>query len=101
VAHGTYQDSHCNPGSWSYGIFPNYRNALWSCCWWPVSKWDWIGFGVRAYQAPVAISNGWGDNLGFGEFSPEQRQRVLELFRWRKQHPTRLRWLPALPAWKP
>ena len=97
----TYQNSHCNPGSWSYGIFPNYRNALWSCCWWPVSKWDWIEFGVRAYQAPVAISNGWGDNLGFGELSPEQRQRVLDLFHWRKHHPIRLRSLPTLPAWKP
>ena len=101
VAHGTYQDSHCNPGSWSYGIFPNYRNVLWSCGWWPVSKWDWIEFGVRAFQAPVAISNGWGDNLGFGELSSEQRQRVLELFHWRKQQPTRLRWLKALPDWKP
>lgn len=101
MTHGTYQDSHCNPGAWSYGIFPNYRNVLWSCCWWPVSKWDWVEFGVRAYQAPVAISNGWGDNLGFGELSPEQRDRVLTLFGWRKQRPTQLRALAQLPEWKP
>jgi hypothetical protein len=66
-----------------------------------VSKWDWIEFGVREYQAPVAISNGWGDNLGFGELSAEQRQRVLVLFQWRKQRPTRLRSFPTLPVWKP
>jgi hypothetical protein len=55
---------------------------------------------MRAYRALVTISNGWGDNLGFGELSPEQRQRVLEPFHWREQHPTRLLWLEALPAWK-
>jgi hypothetical protein len=97
-AHGTYQDSHCNPAAWPYGIFPNYRNVLWSCCWWPVSKWDWVEFGVRAYQAPVSISNGWGDNLGFAEAGPEFRRKVLALFNWRKQHPTRLHWFEQLPA---
>ena len=30
VADGTYQDSHCNPMAWSYGLFPNWRNSL--CC---------------------------------------------------------------------
>jgi hypothetical protein len=93
VAHGTYQDSWCQPGAWPYGIFANYRNVLWSCCWWHVSKWPWVELGVRQYQAPVSISNGWGDDLGFAELTPEQQGRVLELFHWRKRHPTRLHWL--------
>ena len=91
VAHGTYQDSWCDPKAWSYGIFPNYRNAVWSCCWWPIQKWKWIEVGVRQYQAPVAISNGWGDNAGFSELSPEMQQKVLALFQWRKQKPTQLK----------
>jgi hypothetical protein len=101
MAHGTYQDSHCDPGAWSYGIFPNYRNVLWSCCWWPVSKWNWVEYGVRTFFAPVAISNGWGDNLGFGEMTPEQRGRVLQLFEWRKSHRGYPHWLYTLPILLP
>jgi hypothetical protein len=97
VSHGTYQDSWCQPQAWSYGVFANYRNVLWSCCWWPITKWAWVDFGVRQYQAPVAISNGWGNDIGFSEMTPAQRARVLELFQWRKQQPTRLRWFERLP----
>ncbi len=99
VAHGSYQDSWCQPQAWSYGIFPNYRNVLWSCCWWPVTKWSWIDFAVRQYQAPVSISNGWGNDKGFSEMTEEQRARVLALFKWRKQEPTKLRWFDQLPAY--
>ena len=98
VSHGTYQDSWCQPKAWSYGIFANYRNALWSCCWWPVTKWPWVEFGVREYQAPVAISNGWGNDKGFSELTPAQQARVLELFKWRKQHRTKLKWFERLPS---
>jgi hypothetical protein len=101
AADGTYQDSHCNPVAWSYGIFPNYRNVLWSCNWHPVSRWDWTRFGVEAYQAPVAVSNGWGDDTGFAEMSAEERARVLALFRRRARKPTRLRWLARLPEYRP
>ncbi len=97
VSHGTFQDSWCQPGAWSYGIFANYRNVLWSCCWWPVTKWSWVEFGVREYQAPVSISNGWGNDQGFAELTPQQQARVLQLFNWRKQQPTRLRWFSRLP----
>ncbi len=98
VSHGTYQDSWCKPVAWSYGVFANYRNVLWSCCWWPVSKWPWVEFGVRQHQAPVAISNGWGDDKGFSEMTPPQQARVIELFNWRKKHSTRLKWFVQLPA---
>jgi hypothetical protein len=99
VAHGTYQDSWCQPQAWSYGIFSNYRNVLWSCCWWPVTKWSWIDFAVRQYQAPVSLSNGWGNDKGFSEMTQEQRARALALFDWRKDKPTRLKWFDQLPAY--
>jgi hypothetical protein len=100
VAHGTYQDSWCQPQAWSYGIFANYRNVLWSCCWWPVTKWSWIDFAVRQYQAPVSLSNGWGNDKGFSEMTAEQQARVLALFDWRKDKPTRLKWFDQLPVYK-
>lgn len=97
MAHGTYQDSWCQPKAWSCGIFPNYRNVLWSVCWWPITKWSWIDFGVRNYQAAVSFSNGWGDDTGFAEMTPAQRARVLELFNWRKKEKTHLHWFAELP----
>jgi hypothetical protein len=98
VSHGTYQDSWCQPQAWSYGVFANYRNVLWSCCWWHVTKWPWVEFGVREYQAPVSISNGWGNDKGFSELTPAQQARVLELFNWRKQRPTHLQWFARAPS---
>ena len=100
VAHGTYQDSWCQPAAWSCGIFSNYRNVLWSCCWWPMSKWPWIEFGVRHYQAPVSLSNGWGDDTGFAEMTDEQRARAIALFNWRKDKPTRLKYFAELPVYR-
>jgi hypothetical protein len=98
VSHGTFQDSWCEPKAWSFGVFANYRNVLWSCCWWPVTKWGWVEFGVREHQAPVAISNGWGNDKGFSEMTPAQQNRVIQLFNWRKKHPTRLHWFDSLPS---
>jgi|GEM_PF-154431 len=100
VADGTYQDTHCAPEAWSYGIFPNLRNVLWSCNWEPVTHFDYTEFGARAYQTPVAISNGWGDDIGFAEMSPAMRRKALDLFEWRKRFPARLRWLEALPVYE-
>ena len=100
VADGTYQDTHCAPEAWSYGIFPNFRNVLWSCNWDPVTHWDYTEFGVRSYQAAVAISNGWGDYCGFAAMSSAMKQKVLRLFDWRKQFPTDFRALDKLPVYR-
>ena len=100
VADGTYQDTHCDPESWSYGIFPNYRNALWSCNWEPVTHFDYTEFGVRNYQAAVAVSNGYGDNIGFAKMSPEMKKKVLGLFNWRKQTRTQFHWFSKLPVFE-
>ena len=99
VAHGTFQDSWCKPQAWSWGIFPNYRNVLWSCCWWPMTKWSWIDFAVRQYQAPVSLSNGWGNDRGLSEMTEPERARALALFNWRKDKPTKLKWFEQLPAY--
>jgi len=100
VAHGTYQDTWCQPGTWSPGIYPNWRNTLWCCCWWPVHKWKWIEFGVKNYQAPVAISNGWGDNTGFAEMPPDMRDEVLKLFRWRAPFRAQMKLMESLPVYQ-
>jgi len=100
VADGTYQDTHCAPEAWSYGIFPNFRNVLWSCNWEPVTHWDYTEFGARNYQTAVAISNGWGDYCGFAAMSPAMKQKVLRLFDWHKKFPTRFKAFDKLPVYK-
>lgn len=100
VADGTYQDTHCDPAAWSYGIFPNFRNVLWSCNWDPVTHFDYTEFGVRNYQAAVAISNGWGDYQGFSKLSAEMKKKVLDLFNRRKRARTKLHWFLELPDFR-
>jgi hypothetical protein len=55
VAHGTYQDTWCQPGTWAPGIYPNWRNTMWSCCWWPIHKWKWM---ERSKVADIAAALG-------------------------------------------
>ncbi|MHC4797507.1 MAG: alpha-amylase family protein [Planctomycetota bacterium] len=93
MAHGCYQDSHCNPHTWPYGIFPNLRNTLWSCNWAAVKRFDYTKFGVEHYQTPVATSNGWVDNVGIARLTEEQQQAVIKLFNKRKNKRQQLQWL--------
>ncbi|MEW6237580.1 MAG: hypothetical protein AB1656_19530 [Candidatus Omnitrophota bacterium] len=95
MADGTYQDSHCQPAAWPYGIFPNYRNVLWSCNWNPVQHFDWTEIGVRKYQAPVVFTNGWNDDMGFSEMPEATAQKFINLFQERKKIATRLKWIPS------
>ena len=83
VADGTYQDTHCDSVAWSYGLFPNWRNTLWSCNWADITGFHLTRWGVRTFGVPVAISNGWGDDCGPSEWSPRQRDAFLRLFRER------------------
>jgi hypothetical protein len=93
MAHGCYQDSHSRPSVWPYGIFPNYRNVLWSCNWQAVTRFDWTKFGVEHFNTPVATSNGWLDDKGIARLSESEREAVLRLFDVRKRHRQELRWL--------
>jgi hypothetical protein len=99
AADGTYQDSHCNPGGWSYGLFSNWRNTMWSCNWGSISSFDWTRYGVANFGTPVALSNGWEDDLGPSEWTTGQRDRFLSLFRYRLGFaPTTGRFLQEDPA---
>ncbi len=93
VFDGTYQDSHCNPGAWQYALFPAFRNVVWSCNWKPVTNFEWTIFGVKAFGAPVAISNGWGDCKGVSQYSSSEIRRLMDLFEWRKTQRGRVRWI--------
>lgn len=95
AAHGTYQDSHSRPSVWPYGIFPNYRNVLWSCNWSAVKNFEWTKFGVELYDTPVATSNGWLDDKGIARLTDEERQQVLDLFNARKTRQQHLKWLDS------
>ncbi len=97
VAHGTYQDAHLTPSSWQYGIHTNFRNSLWSCGWMMIRDWELLEFGVRNYQAPVAITNGFLDDTGFSELSPKWKKKVLDLFNWRKQFKTKFHTFTTAP----
>jgi hypothetical protein len=93
MAHGCYQDSHCEPGTWPYGIFASFRNVLWSCNWQAVTRFDYTAFGVEHYQVPVATSNGWLDDKGIARLSEAELADVLKLYERRKTQRQELRWL--------
>ncbi len=98
VADGTYQDTHCFPVAWSYGFFPNWRNVLWSCNWSSLSGFDKTQWGVRTFGVPVAISNGWGDDRGPSEWTPAERDKILQLFREHVANIKPARYLTVDPA---
>jgi hypothetical protein len=94
VAHGTYQDSHCRPEVWPFGLFPNYRNTLWSCNWAPVTRFSFTEYGVETFNVPVAISDGpFGENLGISDMTPEQLKRTVDLFEVRKSRRMQITWI--------
>jgi hypothetical protein len=101
VAHGTYQDSACTPAGWSYGLFPNYRNVLWSCNWSPVTRFEYSRYAVDTFRVPVPISNGaFGDDIGFGDMNPEQQRKILDLFDQCKRQRMEIGWITEEP-WQP
>jgi hypothetical protein len=99
LADGCYQDSHSTPSFWSYGIFPNYRNVIWSCNWNPLTYFRYTVFGVYAYHTPVVFTNGWEDDRGFSEMTPEERASFIRLFNYRKQFLTKLKGFESLPPY--
>lgn len=97
MSHGCYQDSHSMPWTWPYGIFPNYRNTLWSCNWWAVTNFKHTVYGVEHYRTPVATSNGFIDAKGIARLTPEQLGAVMDLFNKRKKQRQQLHWLSGPP----
>lgn len=97
VSDGTFMDSNCNPDYWSYNIFSNYRNSVWSCNWYPVTKLELAKFGIKHYQAAVPLSNGYGDDTGFAELPFTLKNNYLKLFQERAKYKTRLTYFISLP----
>ena len=94
MAHATYQDSGSAPEAWPYGLFPNFRNTLWSCNWMPVTHLHYTRYGVETFDTPVTISNGCaGDDMGISEVSPETLQAMLDLFEKRKTRRMDIGWI--------
>ena len=94
VAHGTYQDSGCRPEAWPYGLFPNFRNVLWSCNWAPVSNFRFTEYAVETFDVPVAISNGpFGDDIGISEMNQQHLRGVMNLFEKRKGTKMQIGWI--------
>jgi len=95
VFDGTFQDSQFYPTAWQYGLFPNYRNVLWSCNWEPFNHFDWTNTGVRVFGAPVPISNGWGEDKGISDCSEAEVKKIMELFELKKSLRGCIHWLDA------
>ncbi len=94
MAHATYQDSGSRPEAWPYGLFPNFRNTLWSCNWAPVSNFRYTKYGVETFDTPVTISNGCaGDDMGISEVSPEMLKAMIDLFDKRKTRRMDIGWI--------
>ena len=79
---------------------PNLRGTLWSCNWYHQSTWDRIERSVETYGFPVAVSNGFGDNLGPSEMDAEQAQRALTLMQNLGDRSLELSWIEASDAGK-
>jgi len=102
MSHGTYQDSHCEPSTWAWGIFSNLRNVLWSCNWQAVTHLDYTAFGVEHYQTPVVTTNGWLDDKGIARLNNDELQAVMKLWNKRKNQRQELHWLTgSAPVFKP
>jgi hypothetical protein len=98
VTHGTYQDSWCAPVAWPYGLFPNFRNVIWSCNWAPITRYEYSRYAVETFAVPVPISNGAsGDDIGIGDMSPDQQARILNLFNKRKKGRMDISWIEEGP----
>ena len=101
MAHGTYQDSACTPVGWSYGLFPNYRNVIWSCNWSPVTRFDYSRYAVETFRVPVPISNGaFGDDIGFSDMTAGQQGKILDLFHRCKSRRMEVGWITE-DSWRP
>ncbi|MEK6571123.1 MAG: hypothetical protein AABZ61_07125 [Bacteroidota bacterium] len=95
VFDGTFQDSQFYPTAWQYGLFPNYRNVLWSCNWKPLENFDWTNTGVRIFGVPVPISNGWAEDKGISDCTEAEVKKIMQLFEFRKNLVGRIHWLKA------
>lgn len=94
VADGSFQDTGCRPDAWPYGAFPNERNVLWSCNWYPLGNIRLTAYGVDEWRAPVSTANGFIEDRGPGDYSSDELRRFVDLFdRARANLSQPMRWL--------
>jgi hypothetical protein len=93
MAHGTYQDSSCSPKAWPYGLWPNFRNTLWSCNWAPMKAFDRTEYAADTFDVPVAVSNGYAEDVGIAEMRPDDVKRLMALFNRRKNRRMDITWI--------
>ncbi|MBL7042068.1 MAG: hypothetical protein ISR77_25765 [Pirellulaceae bacterium] len=98
VADGVYQDTWGFLPTWYYSLFPTWRNVLWGCNWRPLTRFRSTVWSVENLGAPVVFTNGWRDDRGPSEWTAEERDRILALFRKRLAMKGRVRCLTADPA---
>lgn len=101
VADGNYQDTEYTPATAPYGLFANYRNSFWDCVWGAVGTFHTTEWCAETFGYPVAVTNGWGSDLGPSEWTPYMRERFLRAFRNVRQRlagPGRVRFLTEDPA---
>ena len=80
VAHGTYQDSVCDPRRWGSSMFFNYRNCLWSCNWYPIRRAEHNRIAAENFGLPQGLGNGWRDDKGPHEMPEDLLDQVLRRF---------------------
>ena len=80
VSNGTFQDSAMDPYLWGPSLFANYRNCLWSCNWYPVSKKDRNVLAADKYGFAQALSDGWEDDQGPAKMPKEILDEVIARF---------------------
>ncbi len=83
MADGTYEDLSGDDILFSYGLFENWRNTVWSCNWYPFSRFSNSTYWVPTFGAPVPISDGWGDYCGPAEWTPADYDETMALF-WQR-----------------
>lgn len=93
MAHGTYQDSACTPKGWPYGLFPNFRNTLWSCNWAPMKAFTRSEYAADVFDVAVAISNGYAEDLGVSDMRADQLKKVMDLFERRQDRRMDIAWI--------
>lgn len=100
ASHGTFQDTMSNLKDWQYGLFPNLRGTLWSCNWYHQSTWDRVEKSVATYGFPVPASNGFGDDTGPSDMTPDQRRKFLAQVEALGDRRLELSWIEAVDGVK-
>ena len=81
VSDGTYEDTSLNANAAPYGVVPNYFKALYECGWRASDSTTYPAQETYVdYNIPVGLGNGWGTDVGFSNFTTDQKNFFMNLF---------------------